>query len=174
MRLIDNSDKDVVGAIPPKNGYNWAQLANKLDRHPEERDPDKLQQFAMSYAVNYSDNRAIKKGLLEVKHLSMDMTLIRRNVFETMIEKYPELKYEDDIGILTPGESAFLYGFFNDLLWTNAKTGKKHHLSQDYSFCQRYRNIQGKIHADVTIPVSVYAPTRYRGNFLHSVTFQSI
>jgi hypothetical protein len=51
---------------------------------------------------------------------------------------------------------------FDPLWWTDDE-GQQRTLSEDYAFCQRWRDIGGKVYLDVNIPMGHVGPKMYHG-----------
>lgn len=91
------------------------------------------------YAV-WKDGKLVKDlgegSLEEVDFMGTGFMMIDRNVFERMISFYPEIKNDD------PVET---WGFFNRMKYNGVM------LSEDYSFCQRWKDLGEKIYADTRV-----------------------
>ncbi len=119
MKLI-NHDKDIVGGV-----------------YPQKTLPPKM-------VVNTLNNGEHEGNLIEVGTLGTGFMLIKRTVFEQMIEA-GATPYVDEIG-LSPQENANQYDFFQCTIDSNGR-----YLTEDWSFCRRWRQLGGKIWADKTI-----------------------
>jgi len=118
-------DKDIVGGIYPKKTF----------------EPD--------YVFNPSPNAKREGNLVEVDDIGTGFMLIKRSVIETMMSKYPDLKYKSDINY-SPEAEPFMYALFDTSI--SKETGT--YLSEDYTFCERWRNLGGKIYADTSIELT--------------------
>lgn len=171
-RLI-NHDKDLVGALYPKKGYTWEKLKECQDLISAENfDENAIKAKMMSYTVNYTNDRQVVNGLLRVKHIGTGFFLVKREVILKMMKQYPELKYDDDINILTPQENEWLYALFD--CEVHQLGPKRHYLSEDYLFCKRWQDMGGEIHADVTIPLTHTGTHSFVGNYLRSIQFEPV
>lgn len=169
-RLIYH-DKGVVGALYPKKGYQWDKLKDAMDLIGAETfDENAVKCRMMSYVVNYTNDRQVVNGLLRVKHIGTGFFMIKRDVIMQMMEKYPDLKYDDDINILTPSENQWLYALFDCEVHQLGQ--RRHYLSEDYLFCKRWQDMGGDIFADVTIPLTHTGTHSFVGNFLKSIQFE--
>jgi len=119
VKLI-NHDKDIVGGI-----------------YPQKTLPPKM-------VVNTLNNGKQQGDLIEVGTLGTGFMMIKRSVFEKMIEE-GATPYVDAIG-LSPEENANQYDFFQCTI-----DSKGRYLTEDWSFCRRWRQLGGKIWADKTI-----------------------
>jgi hypothetical protein len=171
-RLV-NHDKDIVGALYPKKGYDWKKLKNCTDiinSENFERDLGKLKARLMNYTVNYTQDRQVVNGLLRVKHIGTGFMMIKREVVYKLMTQYPELKYDDDINILTDDENKWLYALFD--CEVHRLGPKIHYLSEDYLFCKRWQDMGGEVHADITIPLTHTGTHSFGGNYLMSINFE--
>jgi len=119
VKLI-NHDKDIVGGIYPQKTLPPKMVVNTLNNGEHEGD------------------------LIEVGTLGTGFMLIKRSVFEKMIEE-GATPYVDAIG-LSPKENSNQYDFFQCTIDSNGR-----YLTEDWSFCRRWRQLGGKIWADTTI-----------------------
>ena len=69
--------------------------------------------------------------------------LIKRSVIETMMSKYPDLKYKSDINY-SPEAEPFMYALFDTIIDPTTRR----YLSEDYTFCRRWQKIGGEIWLD--------------------------
>ena len=95
-------------------------------------------------------------------------------MIEKMIIKYPSLKYDDDINILSEDENKYLYGFFLPKISKSDRDQKIHYISGDYAFMDRWTEIGGEINLDVTIPITKTGFYSFQGDFLKSVQFERL
>ena len=119
VKLI-NHDKDIVGGIYPQKTLPPKMVVNTLNNGEHEGD------------------------LIEVGTLGTGFMLIKRSVFEKMIEE-GATPYVDAIG-LSSKENSNQYDFFQCTIDSNGR-----YLTEDWSFCRRWRQLGGKIWADTTI-----------------------
>ena len=129
------ADKDVAGGLYPKKALPISYVVNKV--------PD-----------------AEKNGnLVEVMNLGTGFMLIKREVLEKMIEANPQLHYIDAIG-LDPKYAPFKYALFD----TAIDPVTTEYLSEDYLFCKRWREMGGKIWADLSITLNHVGYHTFRGD----------
>lgn len=115
-------DKEIVGGIYPQKTLPPKMVVNTLDNGKREGD------------------------LVEVGTMGTGFMMIKRVVFEAMIEQGAQ-KYTDAIG-LSSVENDNQYDFFNCTI-----DSKGRYLTEDWSFCRRWRELGGQIWADTTIPL---------------------
>ena len=132
VKLI-NHNKDIVGGI-----------------YPQKTLPPKM-------VVNTITNGKTEGDLIEVGTLGTGFMLVKRLVFEKMIEN-GATPYVDDIG-LSPEENANQYDFFQCTIDSNGR-----YLTEDWSFCRRWRQLGGSIWADKTIGLTHVGYFRFPPN----------
>jgi len=119
------------------------------------------------YALKRSDKRACSSvpmdrevlpkfdsGLKPMLWLSTGCWCLHRSAVEKMIETYPDLTYDGDDNM----SGKKVYGLYIPMLKTlhfQDKTVKKF-LSEDWSFCSRWRDLGGQIFADTSIVLKHY------------------
>jgi len=116
-------DKDIVGGI-----------------YPQKTLPPKM-------VVNTLDNARTEGDLIEVGTLGTGFMLIKRGVFDRMIDAGTQ-KYTDSIG-LSKVEDNHQYDFFNCTIDSQGR-----YLTEDWSFCRKWRELGGAIWADTTIALA--------------------
>jgi len=97
--------------------------------------------------VNTLKNGKQEGDLVEVGTLGTGFMLIKRTVFEQMITEGAQ-KYTDAIG-LSSIENDHQYDFFNCTIDTQGR-----YLTEDWSFCRRWRELGGTIWADTTVALA--------------------
>ena len=145
-RLLDYN-KDLVCGVYPTKGINWERLKT-LDNKTVK--PQNL----MNYNVNFIDASNIKldNGFAEVKEGATGFMLIKKEVFLKLKDNYSDLKF-------TPRPSSILsgsdncYDFFKVGNYKD-KNGNVNYLSEDFYFSTLWRDIGGKIFADLTSELS--------------------
>ena len=157
-------DKDIMTAAYPIKTINWDLVAKNAK---EGVAPNKLLENSLRFVVNTikdSDNNKVKvdKGAIKVYDAGTGFMLIKREVFEKLIGKYPELQYVDDTGGLEDHEKPFTYGFFNSYIDPETKR----FLSEDYGFCRYWQEINGEVWTDPSIHMMHLGRMRYEGTML--------
>lgn len=150
--------KDVVCAPYPFKRIDWGKVAkevNELSGYTA----DQLEAAAYDYPYHLSkDARPDAKACVEVDGVPMGMTLISRTCLETMCDHYAStLLVTDKVG---PMVALFLP------LIVGLGTPGSMLLSEDYSFCHRWRAIGGLVHMYVGpgTPCAHHGTHRYRGS----------
>lgn len=169
FRLL-RADRDVVAGVYPLKSMNW----------PVEGVPagTTRQQFETRY-TNYAFNPIHHKiapigpyvdedGFFEVSEASNGFMVIKRHVFTKMMAHYPELNYVPDGPPNNP--QAHLYWRFFDCM-VDPDSGR--YLSEDYAFCRRWRDMGGKIFADLHSKLQHVGQHVFNGDLEESMRVQS-
>lgn len=169
LLLLENN-LDIVGGIYPKKAFDFKKIL-KLNDILKLKDINKfnsdisdesfLKHCLVNYNLNGCGNPKIENGLIEVRHIATGFMMIKRNVFDKMIKTHPEWEYIDDIH--NPQISTKFYAFFD------CEIKDKQYLSEDWLFCDRWRNMEGKIYANITIPLSHIGTVCYEGRILSTL-----
>lgn len=102
------------------------------------------------YVVNKVPEPEIDGDLVQVRHLGTGFLMIKRAVFEKLIEQYPETKFKDSLNLGSnsagvPYEN-YMYNLFDVLI-----DDRGHLLSEDWVFCDRASKQGFKVWCDTTI-----------------------
>jgi hypothetical protein len=93
-------------------------------------------------------------GLIRMKWMATGCWCLRRDTVEQMIKAYPDLTCSK--GDLGTGNLYYLYQPAIVTLQFEDGSTKRHLLSEDYSFCQRFTDIGGTIYADTSVKLKHY------------------
>lgn len=157
------SDRQVVGGIYPMKTVDWDNVRSSLKENPDISD-DELVHRSGKYVINVHSSEvdrksvgSVKDGFVKVANVGTGFLLIRRDVFETLMQHYPEQQYANDIGTFNgKPEADNMWAFFDT--WLHPDT--KRYLSEDYAFCQKWIEAGGDVWADLMCPL------HHRGNFV--------
>jgi hypothetical protein len=137
-------DKDIIGAPYPKKSMNWSNIAHGARNHPE-LDPKELEKLVGEYVFNVvkgTKQFAVTEPL-EVMEIGTGFMMVKREVFGKFAEAYPDLKYKPDhVGQAHFDGSRYIHAYFDTVI----DPVSERYLSEDYMFCQWWRNIGGKIY----------------------------
>jgi hypothetical protein len=161
LKMLWQGKQVVTGAYPIKD-INWEKVKKAVINDVE---TDKLIEKSVRFVVNpvkAGDNTVVvDKGAISVYDAGTGFMLIERSVFEEMFEKYPELKYKDDTGLLQGEEKECSYALFNSYV---DEIGR--FLSEDYGFCRYWQNMGGTIWADPSIDLMHLGRMKYKGKLI--------
>lgn len=138
IRLLE-SGHDISVACYPKKCVMWDQ-AKTCVKNGDTRDPAKM---ASSLVVNFgATNRPVVNGFIEILDGPTGFMMIKREVFKTLEEKFPELWCKNDHQNRDFDDYHACFDCMIDPV-------SKRYLSEDYAFCRRYQQTGGKIFADI-------------------------
>ena len=136
-------DKDVIGAPYPKKAIKWSSVKKAIEKNPD-IDPGALANLTGDYVFNPVKGTAkfTVTEPLEVLEIGTGFMMINRDVFPKMEQAYPQLKYKPDhVGQANFDGTRYIHAFFDTVIDEQSER----YLSEDYMFCQWWRNIGGQI-----------------------------
>lgn len=143
-RLLDHPVDLVAGAYPKREFPLQFMFRSARDLGPDGHQ-----------VLNES---ADANGLVEVWGMPGGFMRCTREMLEKMWNHYgPELGIYDP---MVPGDCTVR--MFDPLRWTDEE-GRQRQLSEDYAFCQRWRDIGGKVHMDPSIPMAHIGTHAFQG-----------
>jgi hypothetical protein len=184
MKLL-LSNQMLIGGVYPLKKYYWSKILkdqqnpyntnviqemmtskrNALSLNSSEIiDEDLLRCNIVKYNVNFLDARLkIEKNLAKVMHVATGFMMIQRELLTKMQTHFASTKYVDDIGFLSGEENDFAYALFD----CSVQDG--HYLSEDWMFCDRWRNMGGDVYIDISINLTHTGLEDFKGSFLTSI-----
>ena len=136
-------DKDVIGGPYPKKAIKWKNVKKAVLMHPD-IEPGSLDKLTGDYVFNPVKGTAqfSVSEPLEVMEIGTGFMMIKREVFPKFEAAYPELKYKPDhVGQAHFDGSRYIHAYFDNVI----DPVSHRYLSEDYMFCQWWRNIGGQI-----------------------------
>ena len=158
VKRLLSFDKDFVAGLYPAKIIDWNQLAQRFGHSAET-----LDEAGLAYVAALCEGADAKRenGFATGTYAGTGFQLIKRCVFERMMTAYPETKYKALHAFPRPSQpSENLYALFDCLI--DPETGV--YLSEDYSFCRRWRAIGGEIWLDLNSKLNHNGTYTYRGN----------
>jgi len=160
-------DKDVVVGAYPKKGVNWTHIKNSIALDPKkELSPQQVGALGSDYAINFKFKNKetktveVENGLIKLHDAGTGFMMIKREAILKMIEKHPELKYNNDVQM----GNVDLKDNFHALFDTMIDPVDKRYLSEDYTFCRRWQAMGGDIYLDPSISLNHYGSFCFQGN----------
>jgi hypothetical protein len=155
-------DKEFTGALYPVKSIDWDLIPQRCVERGES-----VRQAALSYVGTFSPGAERKQegNFATGIYVGGGFQLIRRGAIERMIAVYPETHFSSVHSLPMSGarrdavQSANLYALFDCII--DAETGA--YLSEDYSFCLRWRKIGGEIWIDVKSKLTHCGPYEFVG-----------
>lgn len=118
--------------------------------YPQRKDPP-------TYSVRWQDKKLLwadpKTGLLEVDGVPAGFMKLSRKQVTEMIDKYPSLEF-----VCTGAPNDIAWALFSDYWIGKAKLG------EDYAFCQRWKDMGGKIWVDPEIKMGHVGYKTFNGH----------
>ena len=153
FKLID-ANKDIVGGVYPKKKFDMTRVFEHIN-------DDKAEQKSLEYVVTIEDKKhVISNSCIEVKELGTGFLMIKRSVFEEMINAYTDMKYDPLLMTVAQQKDKF-YAFFD----TEIDKERNHYISEDYYFCKRWIALGKKVYARIDIPLTHVGVLKYEGSF---------
>jgi hypothetical protein len=102
----------------------------------------------------------LNSGLKNMLWMSTGCWCLKREAVTKMIEAHPELTYDGDDNM----SGKKVYGLYVPMFKEFTIEGKevKKYLSEDWSFCERWRNLGGQIFADTGIVLNHFGEKPYK------------
>ena len=156
LRLIQ-SGHELSVACYPKKTIMWDQ-GKKAAETDDTRD---MQMLTSALVVNIGgQHRAVENGFIEVLDGPTGFMLIKRQVFEKMEKQYPELSCMNDHMNRDFDTYCAVFDCMIDPV-------SRRYLSEDYAFCRRWQQMNGKIYADVNTTLGHIGNLPFSGSMKH-------
>jgi len=139
VRLV-RANRDIAVACYPKKVVMWDQAKFAIEKG-DERD---MSMLSSSLVINFgAQSRAVEDGFIEILDGPTGFMMIKRSVFERMQEHYGEqLDCVNDHQNRDFDTYCALFDCMIDPV-------SRRYLSEDYAFCRRWQQMDGKIYADI-------------------------
>jgi hypothetical protein len=155
--------KDFTGALYPLKSIDWDLIPGRCVERGES-----VRQAALSYVGAFCPEKERKQegDFATGVYVGGGFQLIRRAALERMIAAYPETHFSHAHILPKSGArrdaqpSSNLYALFDCII--DPETGA--YLSEDYSFCRRWRHIGGEIWIDVASKLTHSGPYEFVGD----------
>ncbi len=156
-------NKDFTGALYPLKSMDWDLVPQRCVECGES-----VRQAALSYVGAFCPERERRQdgNFITGAYAGGGFQLIQRRALERMIAAYPETHFRRVHSLPISGsrrdavQSSNLFALFDCMI--DPETGT--YLSEDYSFCRRWRQIGGEIWLDVTSKLTHSGPYEFVGD----------
>jgi len=159
------ADKEVIAAPYPLKSIDWGKIYNRTKDRMDMMDPNMMSKMGYTWPIKLDnqDKISVDQGIMEVSHAPTGCMLIKRQVFEKMIQAYPQLKI-DQATIINGVEDKkpYYYNFFD----TYHEPETKRYYGEDFGFCKRWTQIGGKCYLYVLDNIVHVGEYRYEGNLM--------
>ena len=164
-------DKEVIAIPYPMKTINWDKV-DRLSKEIKYKNSTELSTLGFTYPIKVADtsNIIVQNNVIEVTHAPTGCMLIKRQVFDKMIEKYPDLEINQPT-ILNGEETKNknLYNFFDTL---HDPVTKKYY-GEDFGFCQKWRDIGGKCYCYINRFITHVGEYQYSGRFRDELNYMT-
>ncbi len=150
-------DRDVVAGMYPLKLRDWSEQAIGRVRRGEALETAPLRYVGLPCD---GEERVAQHGFITGQYAGTGFMLIRRAALQRMMHAYPELAFSaaHDRQDLVP--SAHRYALFDCMI----EPETRYYLSEDYTFCRRWRDIGGEIWLDTESSLVHTGPQDFVGN----------
>lgn len=160
-RAVKNPDVKVITGAYPKKSINWKGIREQVISNSA--DEEEMQKHQASYVLNLrtdNDGRIpLQNGLLPVYDAGTGFMLFGREVIQAMMDKWPELHYKNDLNT-DPKFNPYCYALFDTIIDPETRR----YLSEDYTFCRRWQELNGTIWMDPSINLDHQGTYLFKGN----------
>lgn len=160
-------NKDIAVGAYPKKGVNWSHIKEGILMDPSRQHTNQqIGALGSDYAINFKfQNKetktvAVENGLIKLHDAGTGFMMIKRETILKMIEKYPELKYNNDVQMGGVDLKDNFYALFDTMI----DPIDRRYLSEDYTFCRRWQAMDGDIWLDPSISLNHYGSFCFQGN----------
>lgn len=160
FRLL-GARKELIGGVCPLKGFDWdkvrvAAKAGVVD----------LMAAAVGYVVRFiptpDSSVEVEDGIAKVAYVGTGFQLIARAALQRVAAAHPELTA--DLSDIEPGMAAAVMVFD-----TMIEPETRQHLSEDYAFCRRWRDLGGEIWADMQGRLTHVGQASYAGSLIQAM-----
>lgn len=151
-------DRDITAGAYAKKTINWERVNEGAKQGVADVEP-----LGAEHAINlkFDDQGRVRAymGLIEALDASTGFFMVKRNVFDKLIEAYPETKYVNDNPI-DPKLNDYCYALFD----SGIDEESRRYLSEDYYFCRLWQKIGGEVWVDPNTPLNHIGSYTFRSN----------
>jgi hypothetical protein len=147
-------DEDIVAGIYPLKTLRW-------DAPPRIRDREAAETATLQYVGKLCEDEDLERrgSFATGRYCGTGFMLMKRRAIERLIEAHPESAYEA-AHVYAPTASRLpSYALFECMIDPVTRT----YLSEDFAFCQRWRDLGGKIWLDVEGSLTHTGPHHFVG-----------
>ena len=157
------ADKHIISVPYPLKTLMWDKAFQKM-QEGRIKSADDIRRALHTYPMKVPDvnNINLDKGVMEVTDSPTGCMLIKREVIEKMIEKYPDKEIVQKTVINGKYvNKPNMWNFFDTLHDPKEKT----YNGEDFAFCKLWRDIGGKCYAYVNDAIVHVGEHQYQGKF---------
>ena len=163
MKMLQ-AEKDLISVPYPLKAFLWDKGLDEI-KQGKIKKPKDLEQIFNSYPMKVMDKNDVKltDGIIEITHAPTGCMLIKRSVFDKLIDKYPEREIRQNTVINSKLVlRKHMWNFFDTLHDPIEKT----YLGEDFAFCKLWKDIGGKCYAYILDEIIYVGEHQYKGKFV--------
>lgn len=164
LRMIQ-ANKDVIGVGYAQKWLNIHKMKHVFSEAEVPKDPIQLCTNASIHLMPGEQG-----PIQEVEYCTTGCLLIKRQVIETMLERYPERKFINDVDAYMGSDPEKFYNLFCIEIHPETKRLE----SEDYAFCRLWREIGGKIHVIVDASLKHFGWFAYDNHIYRQLNYFNI
>lgn len=156
-------DKSIISVPYPLKTLMWDKVFKKI-QEGKIKSPDDIRRGLHTYPMKLPNDKKVDvdDGVIEVTDSPTGCMLIKREVIEKMIEKYPNKKIIQKTVINGQYvDKPNMWNFFDTLHDPIEKT----YNGEDFAFCKLWRDIGGKCYAYINDSIVHIGEHQYQGRF---------
>lgn len=154
-------DKPLVGGVYPLKKTLWEKAPDAVRRGIRDLEAATLG-YVIRFLPNPEQSVELIDGFGEVAYLATGFMLIRREVLERVAQAYPDLRC-NMVDMNAPPKETVM--FFETMI----EPDNREHLSEDYAFCRRWRDLGGEVWADFQTRMTHVGHAQYTGSLLDAL-----
>lgn len=151
-------DKEVICGLYPKKAISNAKL-----NHVSKIFNDLPENYE-SLCTDFASETPTKGDFETLKYAATGFMLIKKSAFTKIIEKFPNIRYKNDVSSYNKYGDNF-YDFFP----CGVNQENKKYESEDYGFSRLWRETGGEIFVDKSINLTHYGWKGYQGDVLGQI-----
>jgi hypothetical protein len=161
FRLLE-AGKDVVGGVYPLKLVDWNKVAAAVKGGLKD-----VQAASLGYVVDFipNPNQSVDvddAGFAPVRSIGTGFMLISRRALEAVRQANPQLRCRlADMNLAARDVTLF----FDTMIDPDTRE----HLSEDYAFCRRWRDVGGEVYADFQTRLSHIGHATFTGSLMDAV-----
>jgi hypothetical protein len=155
LRML-HFDQDIVAGMYPLKLIDWDEAALTRARRGEP-----VETAPLRYVGTPCEGAALDKrdGFITGQYAGTGFMMIKRQTLERMMRAYPHTRYTAAHTAAVPSRSPHQYALFDCMI----DPDNGHYLSEDYTFCRRWRDIGGKLWLDTKGELIHVGPHEFLG-----------
>jgi hypothetical protein len=151
MKLID-ADQEVIGCAYP---HRKLPMLEQLGDVPEKESLQEWLSRHMGYSIRTAQ-KEVTNGIIEVSHIGCGLLLIAKKALNKLVNSVTKYDFDGEVTWFSRGN---YYGFFDYMQIGNLS------VTEDYAFCQRWRDVGGKVYALVSEEITHVGDIAVQGRY---------